>query len=113
MEFGNLVHFRRLQPEHPTQGTIGTNFGRTFASITDGLSNTILSAEVKTYLPVYHDCSSVPGGAPTGPNAYPDIATVLASVAASASSGGCKLAAGSGGLAGGGHTRWCNGKLVL
>ena len=93
----------------PTQGAIGTNIGRTFASIRDGLSNTILGAEVKTYLPVYHDCSSIPGGAPTGPMAYPDVATVLASVAASASGAGCKLAAGSNGLPGGGHTRWCNG----
>ena len=51
---------------------------------------------------------SVPGGAPTGAMAYPDIPTVLASVAA-ASTSGCKLATGSYGLAGGGHTRWCNG----
>ncbi len=93
----------------PTQGAIGTNIGRTFASFTDGLSNSLLAAEVKTYTPAYHDCSRVPGGAPTGANAYPDVATVLASVAASAAGSGCKLAAGSNGLAGGGHTRWCNG----
>jgi prepilin-type processing-associated H-X9-DG protein len=60
---------------------------------------------VKTYTPVYHDCGTTPNGAPTGPTAYPDVATVLASVAA-APTAGCKIAAGS---PGGGHTHWSNG----
>jgi prepilin-type N-terminal cleavage/methylation domain-containing protein/prepilin-type processing-associated H-X9-DG protein len=92
----------------PTSGAIGSNLSRTFASITDGLSNTLLAAEVKTYMPSYHDCGAVPGGAPTGAAAYPDISTVLASVFAAPTSG-CKAATGSGGLLGGGHTHWSNG----
>ena len=93
----------------PTQGAIGTNLGRTFASFTDGLSNSLLAAEVKTYTPVYHDCGTVPGGGPTGAMANPEIATVLAGVAASATSSGCRAVAGANGLPGGGHSRWCNG----
>jgi prepilin-type N-terminal cleavage/methylation domain-containing protein/prepilin-type processing-associated H-X9-DG protein len=86
----------------------GPNASRQFASFTDGLSNTLLGAEVKTYMPAYHDCGAVPPPGPTGVSAYPDIPTVLASVAAAPSSG-CKLATASPGMLGGGHTRWCNG----
>lgn len=92
----------------PTAGAVGSNLGRTFASFTDGLSNSLLAAEVKTYTPSYHDCGTVPNGAPTGANAYPDVATVLASVAA-APTGGCKAATAPSGLPGGGHTHWSNG----
>ena len=77
----------------PTPDAIGSNISRTFASFTDGLSNTLLAAEVKTYMPSYHDCGTVPPPGPTGGFAYPDIATVLASVAAAPTSG-CKLADG-------------------
>ena len=66
----------------PTPGAIGSNMSRRFASITDGLSNTLLGAEVKTYTPSYHDCGVVPPPGPTGPSSYPDVPTVLASVAA-------------------------------
>ncbi len=83
-------------------------YGRRFASITDGLSNTLLGAEVKTYTPSYHDCGVVPPPGPTGVSAYPDIATVLASVAAAPTSG-CKAVTAPSGMAGGGHTHWCNG----
>ena len=92
----------------PTPSAIGSNMGRTFASFGDGLSNTLLSSEVKTYTPVYHDCGAVPPPGPTGISAYPDIATVLASVAAAPTSG-CKLATAPAGMLGGGHTHWCNG----
>ncbi len=92
----------------PTAGAIGSNLSRTFASITDGLSNTLLSSEVKTYTPSYHDCGTPPAGAPTGASAYPDIPTVLASVNA-APTGGCKAATGPSGLPGGGHSHWSNG----
>jgi prepilin-type processing-associated H-X9-DG protein len=91
----------------PTSGAIGSNLSRTFASFTDGLSNTLLSVEVKTYTPSYHDCGAVPGGAPTGAAAYPDISTVLASVYAAPTSG-CKAATALG-MPGGGHTHWSNG----
>ena len=93
----------------PTPGAIGVNLGRTFAAFTDGLSNSLLGAEVKTYGSVYHDCGVPPASAPTGPSAYPDIPTVLASIAASSTGSGCKSVAGIDGLPGGGHTRWCNG----
>ena len=63
---------------------------------------------MKTYTPSYHDCGAVPPPGPTGANAYPDVATVLASVAAAPTSG-CKLATAPAGMPGGGHTHWCNG----
>ena len=92
----------------PTPGAIGSNMSRRFASITDGLSNTLLGAEVKTYTPAYHDCGAVPPPGPTGPYSYPDVPTVLASVAAAPTSG-CKFATAPSGMLGGGHTHWCNG----
>jgi prepilin-type N-terminal cleavage/methylation domain-containing protein/prepilin-type processing-associated H-X9-DG protein len=92
----------------PSPGAIGSNLGRRFASITDGLSNTLLGAEVKTYMPAYHDCGAVPPPGPTGPTAYPDVPTVLASVAAAPTSG-CKVATAPSGMLGGGHSHWCNG----
>ena len=75
----------------PTPDAIGSNLSRTFASFTDGLSNTLLGAEVKTYTSAYHDCGAVPAPGPTRPVAYPDVATVLASIAAAPTSG-CKVA---------------------
>jgi prepilin-type N-terminal cleavage/methylation domain-containing protein/prepilin-type processing-associated H-X9-DG protein len=90
----------------PNRSAIGPNMSRRFASFTDGLSQTILSAEVKAYTQVYHDCSGVPAPAPASPTAVPDPATILASIAASASGAGCKIVAGS---PGGGHTHWANG----
>jgi prepilin-type processing-associated H-X9-DG protein len=87
---------------------IGSNLRRTFASFTDGLSNTLLGSEVKTYTPAYHDCGAVPPPGPTGPYSYPDIPTVLASVAAAPTSG-CKAATAPAGMLGGGHSHWCNG----
>ncbi len=92
----------------PTPDAIGSNLRRTFASFTDGLSNTLLGAEVKTYTPSYHDCGAVPPPGPTGPYAYPDIPTVLASIAAAPTSG-CKFATAPAGMLGGGHSHWCNG----
>ncbi len=92
----------------PTASAFGSNLSQRFASFTDGLSNTLLAAEVKAYTPAYHDCGTIPGGAPSGANAYPDIPTVLASVAA-APSAGCKVATIPSGQPGGGHTKWSNG----
>jgi prepilin-type processing-associated H-X9-DG protein len=92
----------------PSPGAIGSNMSRKFASITDGLSNSLLGAEVKTYMPAYHDCGVVPPPGPTGASSYPDVATVLASVAAAPASG-CRFATAPPGMLGGGHTRWSNG----
>src|SRR5262249_24966693 len=102
---GTWYSFGGFATSVPTTGAIGSNLGPRFASITDGLSNTLLGAEVKTYLPSYHDCGTVPPPGPTGPNAYPDVATVLASVAAAPTSG-CRVATTPPGMLGGGHTHW-------
>jgi prepilin-type N-terminal cleavage/methylation domain-containing protein/prepilin-type processing-associated H-X9-DG protein len=105
---GTWYSFGGYSLQAPTAGAIGSNLSRTFASFTDGLSNSLLASEVKTYTPSYHDCGVVPNGGPTGYNAYPDIPTVLASVKAAPTSG-CKLATAPAGLPGGGHTHWSNG----
>ena len=91
-----------------TPGAIGSNLRRTFASFTDGLSSTLLGSEVKTYTSAYHDCGGVPAPGPIGPTSYPDVATVLASVAAAPASG-CRVASAPAGMPGGGHSHWCNG----
>ena len=105
---GTWYSFGGFASQTPTTGAIGSNLSRTFASFTDGLSNTLLASEVKAYTSAYHDCMSVPNGAPTGATAYPDVPTVLASVYA-APTAGCKLATARSGLPGGGHTHWSNG----
>jgi prepilin-type processing-associated H-X9-DG protein len=105
---GTWYTFGGLAGGGQSPGAFGPNASRTFASITDGLSNTVLAAEVKTYTPAYHDCGAVPAPGPTGVQAYPDPATVLASIAASPTSG-CKAVTGPSSTLGGGHTRWCNG----
>ncbi|MDR3623360.1 MAG: DUF1559 domain-containing protein [Paludisphaera borealis] len=88
----------------PNRGAFGVNRSKTFAGLTDGLSQTILTAEVKTYQPAYHDC---PGAIPANwasPTVVPDPTTVL-SIVASASSA-CKAPAV-------GHAKWCNGNTFL
>jgi prepilin-type N-terminal cleavage/methylation domain-containing protein/prepilin-type processing-associated H-X9-DG protein len=92
----------------PNPSAFCTNISRTFASFSDGLSNTILGAEVKTYRQAYHNCTAVPAPGPSTPMAYPDVPTVLASVAAAPNSG-CVLITGPSGVPGGGHSEWCNG----
>ena len=82
----------------PNRSAFGVNMSRPLAAFTDGLSQTVLAAEVKAYTQAYHDCGSVPSPGPSTPTAVPDLPTVLASVAASTS---CKSTIG--------HTRWCNG----
>jgi prepilin-type N-terminal cleavage/methylation domain-containing protein/prepilin-type processing-associated H-X9-DG protein len=105
---GTWYSFGGYAMQTPTAGAIGSNLSRTFASFTDGLSNSLLASEVKTYTPAYHDCGTVPNGAPTGATAYPDVPTVLASVYA-APTAGCRLATAPAGMPGGGHTHWSNG----
>ncbi len=93
----------------PTPSAIGPNLKRTFAAFTDGLSQTVLAAEVKTYTPAYHDCGAVPAPlAGSTPATYPAVSDVLASVAASPTSG-CKIVTAPAGMPGGGHARWSNG----
>ncbi len=105
---GTWYTFGGFASAGPTPAAIGSNLRRTFASFADGLSNTLLGSEVKTYTPAYHDCGAVPPPGPTGPNACPDVPTVLASVAAAPTSG-CRVATAPSGMPGGGHSHWCNG----
>jgi prepilin-type N-terminal cleavage/methylation domain-containing protein/prepilin-type processing-associated H-X9-DG protein len=84
----------------PNRSAFGPNQSRRLASFTDGLSQTILGAEVKTYVPAYHDCpSSVPAGLAV-PTVLPDPTAVIATVAGAPSR--CRAPAS-------GHTRWTNG----
>jgi prepilin-type N-terminal cleavage/methylation domain-containing protein/prepilin-type processing-associated H-X9-DG protein len=89
----------------PNPSAFGSNMSRPFAGFTDGLSNTLLNAEVKAYTQAYHDCPTIPAPATT---ATPDVSTVLASIAASPTAG-CKAATAPAGFPGGGHTHWSNG----
>jgi prepilin-type N-terminal cleavage/methylation domain-containing protein/prepilin-type processing-associated H-X9-DG protein len=84
------------------------NISRTFASFTDGLSNSVLAAEVKTYQAAYHNCGAPPPPGPTGATAYPKVATVLASVAAAPTSG-CAAVTAASGMPSTGHAEWSNG----
>jgi prepilin-type N-terminal cleavage/methylation domain-containing protein/prepilin-type processing-associated H-X9-DG protein len=105
---GTWYTFGGFASQISTAGAIGSNLSRPFSSFTDGLSNSLLASEVKAYTPSYHDCGTIPNGAPSGPYAYPDIPTVLASVYASPTAG-CKSATAPAGFPGGGHTHWSNG----
>lgn len=105
---GTWYTFGGFNCSGPTPDAIGSNLSRRFASFTDGLSNTLLNAEVKTYTSSYHDCGAIPPPGPAGLTAYPDVPTVLASIAAAPKSG-CKFVSAPSAMAGGGHARWCNG----
>lgn len=84
----------------PGRGAFGTNLSRTFAAFTDGLSQTVVGAEVKAYQPAYHNCpGSVPANLAT-PSASPDPSTVLSVVASAGSSCDTPTM---------GHTKWCHG----
>ena len=93
----------------PTPVRSAPTCSRTFASFTDGLSNTLLGAEVKTYTPAYHDCGAVPPPGPTGP--FPRTRT--SPPCSRASRRPRRRDASSprppSGMPGGGHTHWCNG----
>jgi prepilin-type N-terminal cleavage/methylation domain-containing protein/prepilin-type processing-associated H-X9-DG protein len=90
----------------PNRGAFGPNSSRPFASFVDGLSQTMIGAEVKTFVPAYHSCGAPPPPGPSTPTIIPDVPTVLASVAAAS---GCTLVTAPSGLPGGGHGRWANG----
>jgi prepilin-type N-terminal cleavage/methylation domain-containing protein/prepilin-type processing-associated H-X9-DG protein len=77
-----------------------TNASRPFAAFTDGLSQSLLAAEVKTYLQAYHNCPSVVPPALAAPLASPDPATVISVVASAGSGCGTTLL---------GHVRWVHG----
>ena len=81
------------------RSAFGPNQSRRLSSFTDGLSQSLLAAEVKTYQQAFHDCKGVPMAALASPGARPDPATVLSTISGAAPL--CKMALG--------HTRWCNG----
>ena len=107
---GDLVHLRRVrQPDAEPRRLRAEPEPDASRAFTDGLSNTLLAAEVKTYTPAYHDCGTVPAArADRGRRPTPTSPTVLASVAAAPTSG-CKVATAPAGMPGGGHTHWGNG----
>jgi prepilin-type processing-associated H-X9-DG protein len=88
-------------PTTPVQNrsAFGVNMSRRFSAFTDGLSQSLLAAEVKAYQKAYHNCGGPPPPAAASPTAFPDPATILATVAAAPSR--CTATTG--------HTHWFNG----
>lgn len=88
-----------------TRGMFAPNFSRTIASITDGTSNTLFAAEVKTYTLQLRNCGT-PGSPPSGmsPTSFP--MTVAAGVAyIQANQSACTQKAVS-------HARWNDGAVA-
>jgi prepilin-type N-terminal cleavage/methylation domain-containing protein/prepilin-type processing-associated H-X9-DG protein len=84
----------------PNRSAFGTNRSKTFAAITDGLSQTVVGAEVRAYQTAYHNC---PASVPTSlanPAALPAPPVVLSVVEGAASQCGNPVE---------GHTKWCHG----
>jgi prepilin-type N-terminal cleavage/methylation domain-containing protein/prepilin-type processing-associated H-X9-DG protein len=106
---GDWYTFGGATTPTPNRGAFGPNASRTFASFTDGLSQSLFGAEVKAYTPAYHNCGSPPPPGPSSPTVIPDMPTVLASVAAAS---GCTLVTAPSGMPGGGHTHWANGNSI-
>ena len=90
----------------PNRGGFGPNMSKTLSAFTDGLSQTMVASEVKTYTQAYHDCDTVPGPVSGNPFAVPDPSAIRVLIAAGATGSGCRLASGT---PGGGHTRWASG----
>jgi prepilin-type processing-associated H-X9-DG protein len=84
----------------PNRSAFGTNRSKTFAAITDGLSQTVFGSEVRAYQTAYHNCpTSVPANL-ANPAALPAPSVVLSVVQGAASVCGKPVA---------GHTKWCHG----
>ncbi|MFO0954377.1 MAG: DUF1559 domain-containing protein [Isosphaeraceae bacterium] len=76
------------------------NVARRFAEVTDGLSNTLLAAEVKTYQPNLNNCGALSNVSPNNiPPASADPVSLVPQYAS-----GCSL-----GLTG--HTEWVDGAV--
>jgi prepilin-type N-terminal cleavage/methylation domain-containing protein/prepilin-type processing-associated H-X9-DG protein len=84
----------------PNRNAFQANASRRFAAFTDGLSQSLLAAEVKTYTQAYHNCPGVVPPAFAVPLVSPDPATILGIVAGTPP--GC-------GKPTMGHVRWVNG----
>ena len=83
------------------RGAFQANASRPLAAFTDGLSQSLLSAEVKAYTQAYHDCPTVIPSGLAVPLSSPDLASTLSVLTAAAT--GCGRAPAQG------HTRWVNG----
>ena len=105
---GTWYTFGGYASRTPTAGAIGSNLSRTFASFTDGLSNSLLASEVKTYTPAYHDCGDVPAGGPDRRQRLPRHPH-RPGERRRGPDRGLQARHGPRGMPGGGHTHWCNG----
>jgi prepilin-type N-terminal cleavage/methylation domain-containing protein/prepilin-type processing-associated H-X9-DG protein len=81
----------------PNRSPFFVNTSRTLAAFTDGLSNTILAAEVKANQPLYKSCATPAGISPTS---YPAVAASVAFVQSNYTNG-CKADTG--------HVKWSIG----
>jgi prepilin-type processing-associated H-X9-DG protein len=81
------------------RSAFGPNTSRRMAAFTDGLSQTLLAAEVKTYQQAFHDCNGAPSPAVANSSVVPDPATVISTVGSTAAQ--CRVTSG--------HTHWSNG----
>ena len=84
----------------PNRNAFQANASRRFAAFTDGLSQSLLAAEVKTYTQAYHNCPAAVPAALAVPLASPDPATVLGVLASTPANCGSPTK---------GHVRWVNG----
>ena len=81
----------------PNRSAFAVNVARNLAAFSDGLSNTLLSAEVKANQPLYKSCPTPPGISPAN---YPDTASSPAFILQNYANG-CKADVG--------HVKWSIG----
>jgi prepilin-type N-terminal cleavage/methylation domain-containing protein len=84
----------------PNRSAFGTNRSKTFAAITDGLSQTVFGAEVRAYQTAYHNCAASVPASLASPTVLPAPPVVLSVVEGAASQCGSPAE---------GHTKWCHG----
>jgi prepilin-type N-terminal cleavage/methylation domain-containing protein/prepilin-type processing-associated H-X9-DG protein len=88
------------------RNAFAVNVSRTYAAFTDGLSNTLLGAEVITYQPLLKSCFKDGSGGTfpmlSDPTNVPSPAESFAVIKAAASAGSCKTDSG-------GHAKWSIG----
>jgi prepilin-type N-terminal cleavage/methylation domain-containing protein len=81
-------------------GAIETNQSKPFSGFVDGLSQTLLAAEVKTYQPAYHNCPGALPAALASSTISPDVSALLSLMSSTTSQ--CKAATT-------GHAKWVHG----
>jgi prepilin-type N-terminal cleavage/methylation domain-containing protein/prepilin-type processing-associated H-X9-DG protein len=97
---GDWYTFGGTTSTTPNRAAFGPNMSRTFASFSDGLSQSLLGAEVKTYQQAYHDCPSAVPANLAFPTASPAPSMVLATIVGAVAQCGAAVP---------GHTHWVNG----